>query len=257
MKIAATIRNTEVFIQESTFVNAKFKISVALPKNYNKNDKNYSVLYVMDSNIFYGLAVDTVRLLEYGKEIPELIIVGVGYVEDDKHMELRKRDYLPTHHINSINSGGANKFLSYLSEELIPHINENYRTKAHDLTLFGDSYSGLFALYTLFNRSNLFNRYIIGSPSIYWDNEVIFKIEEESNKSNIPPKAKLFLSVGELEAVQEPAFAKMVRNVEIMSERLENRSYPELEITTHIFESESHLSVIPGTLSRGLREVYK
>lgn len=55
----------------------------------------------------------------------------------------------------------------------------------------------------------------------------------------------------------EPAFARMVGNVEDVSATLNQRAYKGLDLTTHIFEGETHLSVIPGTFSRGLREVFK
>jgi len=126
-----------------------------------------------------------------------------------------------------------------------------------DSTLVGDSYSGLFALYTLFNQPQMFQRYIVGSPSIYWDDRVILDIESEYSKVSSKINAKVFLSVGELEAVYEPIFANMVGNVESISKIINSREYEGLELKTHIFKGETHLSVIPATFSRGLREVFK
>ena len=37
---------------------------------------------------------------------------------------------------------------------------------------------------------------------------------------------------------------------------LAGREYPSLRLTHHVFEGETHLSVIPGTISRGLRDVF-
>ena len=41
-----------------------------------------------------------------------------------------------------------------------------------------------------------------------------------------------------------------------MASVLEDRTYPGLNLTVHEFSGETHLSVIPATLSRGLREVF-
>ncbi len=172
-------------------------------------------------------------------------------------MVLRNRDYLPTYNIASEKSGKASCFLDFVKYELIPFINEKYQVIAKDSTLVGDSYSGLFALYALFNQPNMFKRYIIGSPSIYWDNRVILDIESEYSKVNTQLNAKVFLSVGELEAVYEPVFANMVGNVEQISKLINSREYKGLELRTHVFKGETHLSVIPATFSRGLREVFK
>lgn len=251
-----TLRNSTSFIHTSKYVDDDFKISVALPRAYDCC-KSYPVLYVLDANIFFALASDTVRLLEFGKEIPDLIVVGIGYEVEEEHMRLRNRDYLPTSHPDSQGSGGAENFINYLSLELMPLINSKYKTNKKDNTLFGDSYSGLFAVYNLLNQGDLFNRYIIGSPSLYWDDCVIFKEEEKHFRSNASIEATVFLSVGALEAVLEPEFAKMVSNVEALNERLLSRKYPLLNLKTHVFDNETHLSVIPATISRGLREVFK
>jgi len=173
------------------------------------------------------------------------------------HMSLRDRDYLPTACEMSSYSGGAKEYLAFLEKELIPLINGNYRTDSQETTLFGDSYSGLFGLFALFNTDNLFNRYIIGSPSIYWDDAVIFDYEKNYNDINDDIQGRVFMSVGALEAIQEPAFAKMVDNVITMNQRLVGREYPNLKLTTHVFPDESHLSVIPATVSRGLRTVFR
>lgn len=250
------IRNTEKHIFYSKYVNDQFSIKIALPQNYHQTDKNYSVLYLLDSNIFYGLITDTVRLLQFGNEIPELIVVGIGYPNEEDHMILRNRDYLPTYNKASEKSGNANLFLDFLSRELIPFITKEYRVNETDSTLVGDSYSGLFALYTLFNNHKLFKRYIIGSPSIYWDNRVILEYEQRFSECNRELKAKVFLSVGALEAIYEPAFARMVGNVEEVRDILSSRDYLGLDLKMHVFEGETHLSVIPGTFSRGLREVF-
>ncbi len=253
----AFISNTERHVMTSIAVSDEFAISVSLPKDYHQSDRSYPVAYILDSNIFYGLFTDTARLLQYGKEIPELIIVGVGYPNDHEHMLLRNRDYLPTYNKASERSGQAKTFLDFMEKELLPFIASSYRVVSGDYTLAGDSYSGLFGLYTLFNRPKLFSRYIIGSPSIYWDDRVILSYEEALNQSSNELEARVFMSVGALEAVNEPAFARMVSNVVELDALLKDRRYKGLKLTTHVFEGETHQSVIPATMSRGLREVFK
>lgn len=250
------IENTERFNMHSKDIDDDFAISVMLPSCYNENEP-YPVVYILDANIFYGLVTDTVKLLSYGNEIPKTIVVGIGYPNSSEHMVLRNRDYLPTYNVASTKSGGAENFLRFMSNDLVPEINKRYNTNHEKSILAGDSYSGLFALYTLFNQPELFSGYIIGSPSIYWDESVIFDYEQSYAKTTTSLNANVFLSVGALEAVYEPAFAQMVGNVVKMSEQLIRRQYSGLDLTTHIFEEETHLSVIPATMSRGLRTVLK
>lgn len=252
-----TINNTEQHIMSSKIVGDQFKICIALPKNYTETAKIYPVIYLLDANIFFGIVTDTARLLQFGQEIPELVIVGIGYPDDRKHLHLRSRDYLPTPYNIPEIAGGANEFLAFILEELMPYIEERYRINSNDKVLIGDSYSGLFALYTLFHQPEAFKRYIIGSPSIYWDNAVMFDYENIYASTHDNLQAKVFLSVGALEAIYEPKFAAMVANVEKLTEILRSRNYHGLELTSHIFDNETHLSVIPATMSRGLRVVFE
>jgi predicted alpha/beta superfamily hydrolase len=96
----------------------------------------------------------------------------------------------------------------------------------------------------------LFNRYIISSPSLWWDDEVAFKHEAKFYENNKAIDAKVMLSVGALEGQQ------MVLPMQRMSDILNARGYEDLSLVSHVFPDETHLSVQPGTLSRGLRVVF-
>lgn len=251
------ILNTEEHIVSSRMVGDNFKICVALPKGYVEGNKSYPVIYLLDANIFFGLFTDTARLLQFGKEMPEVIIIGIGYPDDNMHLHLRNRDFGPTPYDMPEIAGKANNFLGFIRDELMPYVRKEYRIDSTDCTVVGDSMSGLFALYTLFHKPDTFKRYIIGSPSMYWDDAITFQYEEAYAKTHESLNAKVFMSVGALEAIYEPEFAAMVGNVEKLAKILNSRNYLGLELIDHIFEQETHLSVIPATMSRGLREIYK
>jgi hypothetical protein len=48
----------------------------------------------------------------------------------------------------------------------------------------------------------------------------------------------------------------MVTDLRAFLDRLERRKYKGLEFQAHFFEDETHGSVVPATISRGLRFVY-
>jgi len=243
------LRKEASFILHSKDIEDDFKITVCLPIDYEKSSDKYPVVYVLDANIFYEIFKGTANLLQFGEEIPKIIVVGIGYPDESKHFTLRDRDYLHSKSPESELSGGANLFYDFLTDKIMKHIDVNYRVS--ESVLFGDSYSGLFALYALFQTSNPFSKYIIGSPSIYYDDLSILEYEKKSNIN-----AQVFLGVGALEAIYEPAFANMVGNVEMIYNKLNDRIDPELRVKMYIFDNETHLSVIPSIMSRGLREVF-
>ncbi len=252
-KRSVVLTNTETYLLRSKNVSDDFKIDVSLPNGYYETNEEYPVIYVLDGNRNFGIVEGIVKLLKIGMDAPKVIVVGIGYKTDLKHAKYRSRDYLPTISENLEYSGGASKFLSFLEEELIPNIKSSYRVSSNRL-LAGISYSGLFTMYTLFNKPSLFNNYLIGSPSLYYDNEVIFKYEEEYAMNHDDLNANVFLSVGTLEAGFE-MFPGMVSNVEKISKILKDRKYNNLTLTTCLFENETHFSVMPATFSRGIRDL--
>ena len=268
-----TLPDTEQQIVSSKIVGDQYKVSIALPYDYAGSTKRYPVVFTLDANIFFGLVTETARLLQFGGEIPDCLIVGIGYPDDDQHLGLRCRDYTPSRDdegsrawLNKISqgrktpvkfrgSGGAEQFLAFLCQELMPYLLDRYRIDLDDTVLVGDSLGGLFGLYTIFHQPAAFTRYIIGSPSIYHDNAITFDYEALYAARHDDLPVTIFLSVGALEAIYEPDFAAMVSNVARLTEILSSRKYPGLKLTTHIFDNETHLSVIPATMSRGLRTV--
>jgi predicted alpha/beta superfamily hydrolase len=254
-KVALSYTERHIFMSET--IGDTFTINVALPKQYDPANKHYPVVYLTDANIFFGMVAETAWLLQYGQEIPEIILVAIGYPDDTQHLTLRNRDLGPTPYGESKPVGRAADFLSCLCDELKPFIKRKYAVNSQDSTLIGDSTGGLFALYVLFNRPQEFQRYIIGSPSIYWDNSVILQYERAYAEQHTSLPAKVFLSAGQLEAIYEPEFAGMLSNVAKLTERLTSRQYKDFTLISHIFLNETHLSVIPATMSRGLREVFQ
>ncbi len=271
-----TIPGTEKRLLKSRNVDQEFRLSVALPPGYAPDgEERYPVLYLLDGDFSFPLAVSALRGLLLGGEVPRLIIVGIGYPTDSlpDWFVLRTRDYTPTDGEDlgkqmreafpglpeQVPGGGAGAFLAFIRDELMPFVHENYRADPEDRVFMGDSLGGLFGLYTLFHQPDTFTRYIVGSPSIWWDGTVTFDYERAFAERSKDLAARVFMSVGSLEEPgpdAQSAAAMMVSNVREMDRILRTREYPGLELTTHVFDDETHLSVIPATLSRGLRVVF-
>jgi predicted alpha/beta superfamily hydrolase len=246
-------------------INAQaYQLSISLPFNYSAADTiHYPVMYILDSDPNLPLAALIQRNMSYDHEVPDVILVGVGYQVSDflASRPFRMLDYTPTrvpkidsemtanHHMKMV-SGGAYNFLRVLEEEVIPYIEKSYKTN-NDRSLAGHSFGGLFAVYTLFHKPALFKKYLISSPSLEWDDREMLKEETQFyDAEHTALKAKVFISVGSIEP--EPMVPDMNKLVKV----LRNRNYKELELTDYIFEDETHLSVIPFALSKGMRNLY-
>ncbi|HIE86164.1 MAG TPA: alpha/beta hydrolase [Pseudomonadales bacterium] len=261
---------------ESKFVDQTFEIYVQVPWNRGDDSERFPVLYQTDS---YGHTAfsDTTSIMQLGGDVPRFITVGIGY--DMKSpvnwLEIRTRDLTQVEGATDIpslaplfkdapspnlkqKSGGAAAFLKFIRQELQPFIDSQYPTVPEERGYWGDSLGGLFGLYVLFNQPDTFNRYIIGSPSIWWADRAIMNDAEAYIAAHDGLQAKVFMSVGALEEVGGTAAAKsaMVTNMFHLEDMLREANLKGLELTTHLFPNETHTSVIGMNYSRGIQTVY-
>jgi hypothetical protein len=162
--------------------------------------------------------------------------------------------------------------LSFIIDELKPAVAKTVRVDPGRQALFGHSLGGLFVLHALFSRSDAFDTFIAGSPSLWWGKKSIlrevpaFKAAQEKSR---PPK-RLLITVGELEAIGSPEEirlgetlkvdanqlmkdAKQVSNSADLARDLASLSAYGLKVQRVAFADETHNSVIPAYLARGAR----
>lgn len=258
-----TLPNSQTRLLQSSLVNDTYRLYIGLPENYHRHaDRTYPVLYLPYANLLFPLVWFITASLSVDWELPRVILVGIGY-NTDKPIELariRERDLLPTRSPKARHpTGQADAFLRFIREELQPFINNHYRANPQESTYLGHSHAGLFGLYTLFHQPDTFNRYVIGSPSIHYDNQVALAYERAYARQHDDLPVRMFLSVGAREELDDPLIApsfQFVTNLKTLSKTLLERNYPGLQLTTHVFEDQSHTSVMPLCFSKGLRTVF-
>jgi predicted alpha/beta superfamily hydrolase len=261
----AVIRNSASYVLDAEKIDQRFRIDVALPSSYGEGDRRYPVVYVTDGGGNFPIVVGNLRMLTLGREMPEVLVVGIGYdgIDVARILRVRARDLTPTiresereRESEEVLSGGASDFVDFIENELKPFINDNYRTDADNETLIGYSLGGLFGLHVLFNHTDSFDKYIIGSPSIWWDDTVSFDYEADYAQNHQDLAKRVFMSTGGLE--ERPADdSRMVTNMVKMFQRLRSRHYASLDIDHHVFEGETHMSCMGTAFSRGLRFVFR
>jgi predicted alpha/beta superfamily hydrolase len=115
--------------------------------------------------------------------------------------------------------------------------------------LFGHSLGGLFAVYALFRRPDLFDSYLITSPALYWDRGAIWNVERAFAEAHKDLRARVLLAGGSLDE-QHTAMVRQLDDV------LRSRKYGGLEWHIEIFSGETHSSVGVVSLTRGIRWLY-
>ena len=174
----------------SKVLNADVPISVYLPAGYETSDAKYPVLYDLNAFAYFTYAAGTVELLARNIEMPEMIIVGLPGLQDG---------YVPTpYEQRGPEPTAADRSLKFFSEDLIPYINGNYRTAGFNI-LCGHSVGGLFTMYALFTRPDLFSGYIASSPWFQANDQYWLKHVDQMFQAESLAGEFLFMDVGKKE----------------------------------------------------------
>ena len=135
------------------------RLKIQLPRNYDINtDKVYPVIIVLDADYLFEPVAGNVDYFSYWEDMPESIVVGV--------MQARTRfddcNYDPGNYLPS--EKGAD-FFEFLGLELLPYIDESYRT-AKFVVGVGHDFTANFLNFYLYKSPPLFNGYIVLSPEL-------------------------------------------------------------------------------------------
>ena len=246
-----TIKDTEVRTVQSKFVGRKYTINIFFPKDYDKESKRYPAVYVLDAEYNFGCVAYITRRLIKNEDIPKVLLVGIAYDTDyEGFYEKRFRDSTPESRIHGRNSGGAEQFTRFIEKELVPFVDQNYRTIPEERTIVGHSITGFYCVYVIFLHPGLFNRYIIISPSLWFSDGIVFEYEEEFLSNHEDIDGSVYLAVGEDES-------QRMRDGSInLSDTLSKKEYPNLRFQFSLVQEENHRSLFPYAFSRGMRFIF-
>jgi hypothetical protein len=147
---------------QSEILQENRKLIIHLPDDYQTSGKSYTVLYLLDGSE-YGLFNAISDLRRLGRE---MIIVGIENTD-------RNRDMMPVVADGYPGPPRAEDFLSFIEKELIPFVENTYRTNGQRI-LKGQSLSGLFTLYALLTKPTLFEGYIGNSAGWFEESNAYF-----------------------------------------------------------------------------------
>ncbi len=215
---------TKQFTIQSTSNGASYTIKVALPENYNLENQKYAAIYVLDGEENFGNVAKQCQKLS-----SDVLVVSIGYGYD------RSVDYTPTK--ASMGGGGAEKFMQFIKDELIPKMESDYAadTARASRTILGHSFGGLFAAYAFANYNGVFGNYLMLSPSLWYDNEILFRMEQDNRTAISKNQQLVFMGIGALEGD-----GRMQAPFEGFYQRL-SHNYPGIKLAKHTVPSRDHV----------------
>jgi len=229
------------------------EIWIYKPDGYDSNRK-YNVIYLLDAETQFLSATGIVKYLAANEFIPDSIIVALPNT-------IRIRDFTPPISVapqsrmqTFINSkfplsGGANRFISFLQNELIPYIDDRYSTLPNRM-IIGHSNGGVLALHALVSIPDLFVNYIIISPSAWWSEEEIDQNINMLFKTKPDIKGNLYLTVGNEGGQILSNGLRITANLEMTAPDSFSWRFKQME-------NESHTSISVPSILNGLKKTFE
>ena len=231
----------------------QYALFIGLPVSYAKEPtRRYPVVFVTDGYWDFQKLTALHGPLVYDKYAPEFIVVGMGYAgENPDFNNLRRWELSPVSFGTPADtSGHAKEYLDTIEKVFIPLIDKEYRTDPKQRVLGGASLGGLFTLYTMFTKPELFSAYVAVTPAVALQDDWLLKYEEDFAKSGKSLNARLYMTGGGNES---PRFLAPILR---MNQRLAMRKYPKLAYEFRIIDGERHAGNQTESYNRGLRFVF-
>ena len=164
---------------ESKSLGQSRDLKIQLPRNYDENlSKVYPLIIVLDGDYMFEAVSGSVDYLSYWGNIPESIIVGVNQTNN------RYDDCSVLDNVNFTPISSSKNFFDFISQELIPHFDENYRTTKFKVAV-GHEATANFINYFLLNQEMLISGFISISPKFSYNMEDYVINRFDKIKTNI------------------------------------------------------------------------
>ncbi len=257
---------------QSKLLGEKRKIWIHVPDSgpagtYAK--RRYPVVYLLDGDGHFSSVVGLIQQLSTvngNMLFPEMIVVAIPNTD-------RTRDLTPTHIKSdppfmdstfSKNTGGGEKFLSFIEKELMPHIDSLYPTQPYKV-LIGHSFGGLAVMQALTQHPRLFNAYVAIDPSMWYDRGNFLRDTKKALTTQKYDGISLYLGIANTMnegmtlaklAKDTTANNKHIRSIMELDKHLKASKQNGLTYQSKYYADDSHSSVPLITEYDGLRFIF-
>jgi predicted alpha/beta superfamily hydrolase len=243
---------------QSSALSEKRILNIYLPEGYKKNDTTkYPVVYLLDGSADEDF-IHIVGLYQFNNfpwiaRVPASIIIGIASVD-------RRRDFTyPTtiekDKLKYPTTGKSSQFISFLERELQPFIEKKYRANSSK-TIIGQSLGGLLVTEILLTKASLFTKYIIVSPSLWWDNGSLLKRSSEILLAEFNDKVDVYIGVGKEGLVPGDNPRVMEVDANLLAEKIKATKSKTVNVYFDYLPNEDHATILHPAIFNALRVLY-
>jgi hypothetical protein len=243
---------------QSTVLNEKRSVNIYLPEGYNEKDTTkYAVIYLLDG----GTDEDFIHisgLVQFNSfpwinRVPPSIVVGI--VNTDRKRDFTYPTTIEADQKKFPTAGHSDKFISFLEKELQPFIEKKYKTNS-SRTIIGESLGGLLATEILLKKPTLFTKYIIVSPSLWWDNGSLLKQSSELLLENFPQATSVYIGVGKEGLTPGDTPHVMEVDANLLAEKIKSTKSKNVKTYFNYLPEEDHATIMHQAVFNAFRLLY-
>jgi predicted alpha/beta superfamily hydrolase len=222
---------------------------IAKPDGYESGTDRYPVLYLLDGEMHFHYASGIAAFLAGNDRMPKMLVVGIASGDRARRThDLTPPSTFETDNRFSPGNGGADAFLSFIADEVVPFVDKTYRTRPYRL-LIGHSLGGLFGVYALIMKPTLFNAYIAADPSLYWNNQAVVAQAETFLSKTKSLQADFYMTASNDAAIP--------REVARLTAALSKSAPAGFRWHFDWMKQEDHLSIPLPSIYRGLETIFE
>ncbi|WP_417556655.1 alpha/beta hydrolase [Mesoflavibacter zeaxanthinifaciens] len=232
---------------KSKILNENRELNIYLPVSYNLDSlRTYPVIYLLDGSKDEDF-IHISGIVQFGSfswinMLPESIVVGIANVDRKRDFTYPSKNELDQKEFPS--SGKSEKFISFIESELQPYINSKFKT-SKEKTIIGQSLGGLLATEILFKKPDLFDNYIIVSPSLWWDDENLLNFKPINYNNN----KSIYIAVGKEGQVME-------RTAKELYEKLNSNKKQNTRLFFNFLENKTHGDALHIAVYDAFEKIY-
>jgi uncharacterized protein len=234
-------------------------LNIYLPEGYNQDIKAaYPVIYLLDGSadedFIHVVGLVQFNAFEWINLVPKSIVVGIATVD-------RRRDFVSPTTIAQDRkkfptAGQSGKFIDFIEKELQPFIENKYRT-TDAKTIIGQSFGGLLATEILLKKPTLFDKYIIISPSLWWNNGSLLNQSSKMLDEDFPRKLDVYIGVGKegLAPTLKPRVMEVDAN--LLAEKIRAVKNKNVKVYLDYLPLEDHATIMHQAVLNAFRILYR
>ena len=233
-------------------------LNIYLPAGYSQEDSTrYPVIYLLDGSADEDF-IHVAGLVQFNNfswidRVPKSIVVGIANID-------RRRDFTYPTSIEADkkrfpSAGHSEKFIAFIEKELQPFIEKKYKTDQSKM-IIGQSLGGLLATEILLKKPALFNKYILISPSLWWDNGSLLNQSSDLLTANFSQNTGIYLGVGKEGLAPSTTPHVMEVDANLLAEKLGKGKSKTVRVHFDYLPQEDHATITHQAIFNAFRILY-